>query len=132
MKIFTIIAVIVAALVAVGYFLTTGAGKPIGSDLSVIGKGKPAIVLAYENYSPSGGEALNRLRAVRSDFDSQLEFVVADLGTPPGRAFAERHQLLNAQAVFLDQDGEPLQITGVPANEQELRDQLETVLANVK
>ena len=120
------------ALVAVGFVLTSGAGKPIGADLSVIGKGKPAIVLAYENYSPSGGEALNRLRAVRSDFDSRLEFVVADLGTPQGRAFAERYQLLNAQAVFLKPDGQPLQVAGIPANEQELRNQLDTSLAAVE
>ena len=132
MKIFTIIAVIAAALVAVGYFLTTGAGKPISSDLSVIGQGKPALVLAYENYSPTDGEALNRLRKVQSDFDSRLEFVVADLGTPEGRAFAERYKVNNAQALFLDQNGQPLQVTGIPADEQALRNQLESKLASVE
>jgi len=54
-KVFSIIVIPLVALVTVGYFLTIGGGKPIGTDLSVIGQGKPAIVLAYENHSPTGG-----------------------------------------------------------------------------
>lgn len=120
------------ALVALGYLLTMGIGKPIGTDLSVIGQGKPVLVLAYENFSPDGGEALNRLRQVRSDFDSRLDFVVADLGTPQGQAFASRYHLANGQAVFLKQDGQPLRVTSIPADEQELRRRLESKLAEVE
>ena len=120
------------ALVVLGYFLTMGGGKPIGSDLSVIGQGKPVLVLAYENYSPIGGDALNRLRQVRSDYDSRLDFVVADLGTPDGRAFANRHQLADGQAVVLKPDAKPLWVTSIPADEQELRSELESKLAAVE
>ena len=125
-------AVSLIALVAIGYFALMGSGKPISSDLSVIGQGKPALVLAYENYSPAGGEALNRLRQVKSDYDSRLVFVVADLGTPQGRAFAKRHQLFDGQAIFLKQDGIPLRITSIPADEGELRRRLESKLAAVE
>ena len=130
-----IIAITTASLVALavlGYFLTMGGGKPIGSDLSVIGQGKPALVLAYENYSPIGGDALNRLRQVRSDYDSRLDFVVADLGTPDGRAFANRYQLVDGQAVFLKPDGKPLQVTSIAVDQQELRSHLESNLAAVE
>jgi hypothetical protein len=119
-------------LVVLGYFLTMGGGKPIGTDLSVIGQGKPVLVLAYENYSPTGGRALNRLRQVRSDFDSRLDFVVADLGTPHGRAFASRHQLFDGQALFLKPNGQPLRVTSIPADEQALRSRLESKLAAVE
>ena len=128
-KTITVTAASLAALVALGYFLTTGVGKPIGTDLSVIGQGKPVLVLAYENYSPAGGDALNRLRQIRSDYDSRLDFVVADLGTPQGRAFANRYQLGDGQAVFLKQDGQPLQVTSISPDERELRDHLESKLA---
>ena len=130
----TIIAIfaVLATLAAVGYFLATGSGKPISADLSVIGQGKPTLVLAYENFSPTGGEALNRLRRIQSDFESRLEFVVADLGTPHGRAFAERHEFHNAQALFLSQDGQALQVTGIPEDDQELRDHLEATLRAVE
>jgi hypothetical protein len=130
-----IIAIITASLVALatlGYFLTMSGGKPIGSDLSVIGQGKPVLVLAYENYSPTGGDALNRLRRISSDYDSQLDFVVADLGTPDGRAFANRHQLFDGQAVLLKSNGQPLGGMSIPADEKELRSRLESKLAAVE
>ena len=120
------------AAVALGYLLIMGVGKPIGTDLSVIGQGKPALVLAYENFSPTGGDALNRLRQIRSDYDSRLDFVVADMGTPQGRAFANRYQLVDGQAVFLKQNGQPLRVTSIPADELELRDRLDAKLAAVE
>ncbi|MDX2504926.1 MAG: hypothetical protein QNL62_10690 [Gammaproteobacteria bacterium] len=117
------------ALVALGYLLTMGAGKPISSDLSIIGQGKPALVLAYENFTPTSGDALNRLRQVRSDYDARLDFVAADLGTPQGRAFANRYKLVGGQAVFLKRDGQPLEVTSIPVDEQALRSRLESNLA---
>ena len=128
-KTIAIIATSLVALVALGYLLTMGAGKPISSDLSIIGQGKPALVLAYENFTPSSGDALNRLRQVRSDYDARLDFVAADLGTPQGRAFANRYQLAGGQAIFLKRDGQPLEVTSIPADEQELRSLLESKLA---
>lgn len=131
-KTISVTVVSLVALVLLGYFLTMGVGKPISTDLSVIGKGKPVLVLAYKNYSPIGGDALNRLRQVSSDYSSQLDFVVVDLGTPQGRAFANRYQLAEGQAVFLKKDGQPLRVISIPLNEQELRRRLESNLAAVK
>lgn len=131
-KTIAVTAASLVALVALGYFLMMGAGKPISTDLSVIGQGKPVLVLAYESFSPTGGDALNRLRQVRSDYDSRLDFVVADLGTPQGRAFANRYQLVDGQAVFLKQNGQPLRVKSIPADEQELRSRLESKLAAVE
>ena len=131
-KIIAIATGALSALALVGYLLTMGAGRPIGTDLSIIGQGKPALVLAYENYSPDGGEALNRLRQIRGDYDSQLDFIVADIGTPQGRAFSIRHQLVDGKAVFLKKDGQPLQIMNIPAEEKELRSSLELILSTVQ
>lgn len=120
------------ALIGLGYIVTLVVVKPMSTDLSVVGQGRPALVLAYENFSPSGGEALDRLRQVRSDYESRLDFLVADLGTPEGRAFANRFQLLDGQAVFLKQDGQPLRVTNISADERELRNQLDYQLAVVE
>jgi hypothetical protein len=106
-------------------------GKPIGTDLSVVGKGKPSLVLAYENFSPAGAEALDRLRQVRADYEDRIAFVVADLGTPKGRAFARRHSLQNGVAVFLTPSGDPAGITGVPDDQRALRRQLDLKLARL-
>lgn len=131
-KALVITATSLVAIVLVGYLLIIGVGKPISTDLSVIGQGKPALVLAYDNFSPTGGDALNRLRQVRNDYDSRLDFVVADLGTPQGRAFANRHQLVDGQAVFLRQDGQLLLVTSIPADDRELLRRLESMLAAVE
>lgn len=120
------------ALIGLGYIVTLVVVKPMSTDLSVVGQGRPALVLAYENFSPSGGEALDRLRQVRSDYESRLDFLVADLGTPEGRAFANRFQLLDGQAVFLKQDGQPLRVTNISADERELRNQLDYQLVVVE
>lgn len=121
-----------SVLAAAGYFLIIGGGKPIGTDLSIIGKGKPVLVLAYENFSPIGGTALNSLRQVSRDYQPRIEFVVADLGTPQGEAFAERYQLYDGLAVILNKDGQAPQTIGVPIEEGELRFILESKLANTE
>jgi hypothetical protein len=118
-------------IVAAVLFLLARQGTPIGTDLSVVGKGRPAVVLAYENFTPAGAEGLDRLRAVRPDYEDRVAFVVADLGTPAGRAFATRHNLQNGMAVFLGPNGEPVRMTGSVSNEQGLRAQLDRVLAGV-
>jgi hypothetical protein len=123
------IALSLLALVALGYVVTKGVVKPISTDLSVVGQDKPALVLAYENFSPTGGAALDRLRQVRDEYESRLHFVVADLGTPQGRAFANRFGLADGQAVFLKPDGQSLDVTRIPGDEQELRTRLDHKLA---
>lgn len=122
----------IATFIALAYVVTMVALRPISADLSVIGKGKPALVLAYENFSMEGGEALERLRQIRGDYESRVDFVVADLGTPQGQAFAQRYRLIDGSAVFLDKDGTPLKVTFIPVDEQALREQLEHQLASVE
>ncbi|MCW8936078.1 MAG: hypothetical protein OQK98_15300 [Gammaproteobacteria bacterium] len=131
-KTITLSTALIAALLALGFLLTMGIGKPVSTDLSVIGQGKPVLVLAYESFSPNGVEALNSLQQVRHDFDSRLDFVVADLGTPQGRGFASRYKLANGQALFLNQNGQPLRVINIPADEHELRRSLESKLAAVE
>jgi hypothetical protein len=119
----------IVALAAVGYFVTLSVLKPISTDLSVIGQGSPVLVLAYENFSPSGGEALERLRKIRAEYEPRIQFRVADLGTPAGRAFARQFGVGDAQTVFLKPDGQLLLVSGVPQDEGELRSLLDYKLA---
>ncbi|MGB5493207.1 MAG: hypothetical protein WBM97_01845 [Sedimenticolaceae bacterium] len=128
----TLIAVSLVVIFALGYLVTKGVIKPVSTDLSVVGQGKPTLVLAYENFSPTGGEALDRIRQVRAEYESRLHFVVADLGTPQGRAFANRFGLADGQAVFMKPDGQPLQVIRIPADGRELRTRLDHKLAAVE
>ena len=125
-------AAVFAALAGLGFLLLAAIGEPISTDLSVVGKGKPALVLAYENYSPAGGEALNRLSRVKEVYESRIDFVVADLGVPTGRSFADRHRLENGQAIFFAPDGRPLRTMSVPQEESALRNLLDRKLAELE
>ena len=124
----TISTVAIALIAGLMYFVLTGVGRPMSTDLSIVGQGKPVLVLAHENFSPTSGEALHRLRDVEKEFESRLSIVIADLGIPEGQAFAQRHGLGDGQALFLNKDGQAIQITAVTADENALRDQLNAYL----
>ena len=57
------------------------------------------------------------------------EFVVADLGTPQGRAFARRHGIVAGQVLFLQPDGQARRATAIPADAPALRALLDRQLA---
>lgn len=127
-----IIAATIAVVIGLGYLKVSAIGKPISTDLSIVGQGKPALVLVYENYSPASADALKRLNQVRGDYAARLEFVIADLGVPQGRAFANRYQLANGQVIFLQPGGQPMLATYVPEIEGDLRSYLDAKLASVE
>jgi hypothetical protein len=130
MKKLVITAVTLLALVAAAFVALKLTPTPMSSDLSQVGQGTPAIVLAYENFSPSGAEALTRLKAVRPDYESRVRFIVADLGTPVGRTFGQRYGLQDSQAILLDGSGRA--VTILASSEQALRDQLDNVIGTLR
>ena len=123
--------VVILALMVGFFFAVQSVINPMSADLSIIGQGRPVLVLGLENYSPAGGDALNRLNAVRGDYEDRMEFVVADLGTPQGQAFARKHNIRDGLAIFLSPNGKPVTIYTIPADEPRLRKQLDSGLAEV-
>ena len=113
---FAVVAAVIGVFLASQYFL-----QPMSSDLSVIGQGRPSLVLAYENFSPESGAVLNQLNRIRKDYQGVMNFAVADLGTPQGQAFARQYNLSNGAAVFLSAEGEPLRVSFLTSDEQALR-----------
>ncbi len=124
--------VVIVVLSAGIFIITQSMIMPMSTDLSVIGQGKPSLVLGVESYSPTGGSALNRLNAVRGDYEDRMVFVVSDLGTPQGQTFARQYNLQDGVAIFLSPDGKPVRIATIPADEQLLRQQLDSKLALVE
>ena len=116
-------------VVVVGWIIMP---TPISTDLSQVGQGQPALVLGYENFSPSGGEALTRINAVRAEYEDRIVFALADLGTPQGQAFAARYALRDAVAVVLTADGVVHSKGAVPADPRRLRERLDGVLASMR
>jgi hypothetical protein len=122
----TLIVLAVTAVVALGIWRVLP--TPISTDLSQVGQGRPAVVLAYENFSLLGGEALTRLNAIRGEYEDRVVFALADLGTPIGQAFANRYALQDGLAVVLAADGSVHSTGTVPTDPQALRARLDGAL----
>ena len=123
----TVIVISIAVLIsAITWFVL--APQRMSSDLSRVGDGLPTVVLTYENYSPASMDAIERLNRVRGDFDEQVEFVVADVGTAAGDEFAREWQTRSGVISLFAADGEHLGNGHVPEDERALRDRIEREL----
>jgi hypothetical protein len=125
----SIITITIALVLLLGYVVLQFIPTPISSDLSLLKEDKPAVVLAYENYSPSGGEALTRLKRMRSEFDSNINFIVADLGTPQGRAFAYTYRVHDSQAVLFTRKQQVVTVMGLETSDHDFQVKLRQALA---
>lgn len=75
------------------------------TDLTSIGKGKPALVLAYDIQSMGGMTGMGLMDNLRGEYADRIEFLVSDLGVPAGRNFAQRYGAVNGTVILLSGDG---------------------------
>jgi len=121
--------VLVVFLIAIaGGLLYTFTGRVISTDLSVIGQGQPVAVLAFESYSPQGMEAMDQINVIRDDFEDQLLFRVASIGSPDGDRFIAAQGIRNGILVVLDGDGEVLSMLSVIGDSETLARKLNSAL----
>ena len=109
----TISVVIVFLIMIIGGAIYAFTGKIISTDLSVIGEGRPVAVLAAENYSPAGMQAMDQINIIRDDFEDRLLFRVASIGSPDGDRFVATHGIRDGILVVLGGNGEVLDMWGV-------------------
>lgn len=103
-------------------------GRPLSTDLSRLAQGKPALVLAFENYSPASMDAADLVNQVRGDYEADILFLAADLGVPDGRVFARDHNIHDGMAVLLGGDGSPVQRISMNLGSRELRQHLNQLI----
>jgi thioredoxin-like negative regulator of GroEL len=100
---------VIAAVVAV-VLLTS---QPGYSGFDVIGK-QPVVVQVFLPGWPNCAQLKRAVDALRPEFRGQVAFVLADLNTPEGRAFASRHEVGNTTLVLLDATGKRVDtLTGI-------------------
>ncbi|MGD8572359.1 MAG: hypothetical protein PVH98_07830, partial [Gammaproteobacteria bacterium] len=91
------------------------------SDLSVIGQGKPVVVLAHNKDSVQSLKLMDMLNKVRHEYDDRMMFRVVDINTPEGRAFIDRQQVQLGTLLLFAPDGARRQVIGGIRQEAELR-----------
>jgi hypothetical protein len=95
------------------------------TDLTRIGKGPPALVLAYNIQSMGGMTGMKLLDDLRGEYGERIEFLVADLGVPGGRDFAQRFGAVNGTVTVLSGDGAHSRTIHPPIDADMLRQAVE-------
>ena len=78
------------------------------TDLTRIGKGQPTAVLTHDPGFLASVELMANVNGLRKDFEPATLFLVADFGTPQGRAFAEEQSVSHGALVLFDAQGRRL------------------------
>lgn len=100
----SLIALLVVTLAIVGIWLNLPR-EPFSGDLTRIGDGTPAIVLAFENHTSPGLDGMEKLSAIRPDYAPQLHLLVADVSMPAAREVIEGHGAVNGEMMLFDRHG---------------------------
>jgi len=117
---FTVLAALIFGLLPRGAYST---------DLSRIGDGRPALVLAYDLNSSGGMEVMKLMDALRDEYAERVEFLVADLGTPEGFQFAQRHRAINGTVMLYSGEGSHVRTIHLPPDIETLRLSLDEVVS---
>lgn len=95
------------------------------TDVSRVGAGRPALVLAFDMNYGGGAAAMELMNVVRRDYAERVDFLVAHLGMADGQAFAARHRASDGTLLLFAGDGELLGRLHHPRGVDELRHALE-------
>lgn len=75
------------------------------TDLSRIGQGRPAVVLAYDSNFSGGMSVMALMNEIRADHEPRVDFLVAHLGMADAREFAQRHGVVDGTVLLFAGDG---------------------------
>jgi hypothetical protein len=94
------------------------------TDLSRVGAGKPALVLAHDANFAAGMAVMELMNVIRDDYAGEVEFLVAHLGMQDGRAFASRHAASDGSVLLFSAEGELVDTLRQPQTVDALRQAL--------
>jgi hypothetical protein len=116
-------AVVVIAVGALAFTQLPRGAFP--TDLSRIGQGTPALVVARDINYLAGAEVMDLLNSLRPEYGNRLEFLAAHLGQPDGRAFAHRHGARDGTVIVFAGNGTPVATLHTPQTASEVRSALD-------
>jgi hypothetical protein len=83
-------------------------------DLSLVGKGKVAVVLVRDKSVVQSSDLLEVLNTVRDQYAGQVEFLMTDFDTAEGRAFIADKGAARVTLAVLDGDGKMASLLSPP------------------
>ena len=112
----TIVAIVILLGIAV-YMLPKG----YNDDLSLIGHGTSVVVLIQNKGAQQSMDLINMLNHIRSDYEDNVNFLIADSDTPEGKAFEQQQHLDSSVLVLFAPDGTRLKVIDNKIDEAGLR-----------
>lgn len=103
-----------------------GTGYP--TDLSRVGAGRPALVLALDSNYAGGAAVMELMNKIREDYADRVEFLVAHLAMADGQEFARRHDAADGTVLLFAGDGRHVGALHHPKQVDELRQALNQAL----
>lgn len=101
--------IIALILVAAGILISL-LPRGYSRDLSQIGKAGNVVVQIHDHNQVSSQLLMDQINKVRSDYEGRVTFLVADVYTAEGKAFADKQDIHSAALVFFAANGEKLTI----------------------
>ena len=105
-----------AILIGAWYMLPPG----YSTDTTLIGKGKPAIVLIYDADNAASNALMEGFNQVRGDYQGRVEFLIVDVNAPGGRQFANTNAMATAGALFFSGEGRKITALYEPKEKEAL------------
>lgn len=121
-KLVTLIFIALTAVVAVSLL-----PRGFSNDTSQIGQGTNVLLLVHDSDILQSVETMAVMNEIRDEYAERLAFIVADIKTPEGNAFAGRHSLQPPALVFFSSNGEKLQTLYSSQTNESLRQKLNTI-----
>lgn len=98
-----------ALIMTITIFAVSLLPRGFSGDTSIVGQGTPVLLLVHDDNILQSGETMAVMNKIRNEYAGRLEFAVADINTPDGRTFVQRHGFMPAALVFFAADGRNLQ-----------------------
>jgi hypothetical protein len=102
--------------------------RGFSDDLSLIGKGKPAIVFIRDKNAVQTFGLLEVMNSIRDQYAGQVEFLLTDFDTRQGRAFIAANGAARVTMVLLDAEGKLVKVLYPPLTAESLQQEISAVL----
>lgn len=113
--------VLVLILIFAWFMLPKGFNK----DTSLIGKGKPAIVLIYSYDSVMSTELMEEFNKIRGEYADRVEFLIVDVNAPGGKEFISANGVSAPGALFFSSGGRKVTELYSPAKAPQLKNMMQ-------
>ncbi len=110
-----------AVIIAFLAFAFTRLPQGFKDDLSIIGQGSNIVVLTNKKDSVQSFDLITLLNQVRQEYEGNVKFIVTDVDTPEGKAFARQQRVSGSVLLFFSPSGKRLDAQINVADEKALR-----------